>query len=125
MSWDDWVKKHAICVHCGEKGHIRPTCLKYLAQIESGEIQRPVKTPNWDNHRDIRKPTGQGCKVQDCKAKALLSVFQAIYGGNSDSDNNDKDTGDDNKGEDTVQDDENNDDNLRGILSMIGSSLKD
>ena len=39
MSWDAWVKEYAECDHCGQKGHIRPHCPKYLAQIESGEIQ--------------------------------------------------------------------------------------
>ena len=81
MSWDDWVRKHAVCVHCGDKGHIRPTCPKYLTQIESGEIQRPAKTPTRDNQHDIRKNAGQRYKVKDHKAKALFSVFQAIYGG--------------------------------------------
>jgi hypothetical protein len=110
----------------GKEGHICPTCPKYLPQIESGEIQCPLKTPNQDNQRDIRKPAGQQYKVQDCKAKALLSVFQAFYGENNDIENDKEDTGDEDKWEDTVQDDvETHDDDLHGFLSMIGPSLKD
>ncbi len=67
-------------MHCGEKGHICPTCPKYLAQIESGEIQRPVRaTPAGG------KPANPKYKVKDCRARALLSVFQAFYGDDSDS----------------------------------------
>jgi hypothetical protein len=43
LPWDEWVKKYAKCAHCGEIGHIRPKCRKYLAQTESGEIKHPKK----------------------------------------------------------------------------------
>ena len=45
LPWEEWVRKYAICNHCGEVGHIRPTCSKYLAAIESGQIKRPDKKP--------------------------------------------------------------------------------
>ncbi len=38
MPWDEWVTLYAKCHHCGEKGHIRPDCPKYLQQIKSGKI---------------------------------------------------------------------------------------
>jgi len=38
--WDEWVKIHGVCHYCGEKGHIRPKCPKYLADIASGKINR-------------------------------------------------------------------------------------
>jgi hypothetical protein len=38
MPWEEWVKLYAKCHHCGEKGHIRPDCPKYLQQIKSGKI---------------------------------------------------------------------------------------
>ncbi len=38
VPWEEWVEIHAVCHHCGEKGHIRPKCPKYLADIESGKI---------------------------------------------------------------------------------------
>jgi hypothetical protein len=43
LTWEEWVKTYAKCNHCGEIGHIRPTCSKYLAAIESGQIKRPDK----------------------------------------------------------------------------------
>ena len=43
MPWDEWVKLYAKCHHCGEKGHIRPDCPKYLQQIKSGKIVRGPK----------------------------------------------------------------------------------
>ncbi len=30
LSFDKWVRLHALCHHCGEKGHIHPHCPKYL-----------------------------------------------------------------------------------------------
>jgi hypothetical protein len=27
---DKWAKLHAVCHHCGEKGHIHPHCPKYI-----------------------------------------------------------------------------------------------
>jgi hypothetical protein len=43
MPWDEWVKLYAKCHHCGEKGHIRPDCPKYLQQIKSGKMVRGPK----------------------------------------------------------------------------------
>ena len=118
LPWDEWVKKYAKCVHCGVEGHIRPTCPKYLAQIESGEIQRPVRvTPAGG------KPANPKYKVKDRRARALLSVFQAFYGDDSDSgDSEDNGAG----GEDqdkNADENENSDDidDIHGFLSMIGS----
>jgi hypothetical protein len=65
--------------------------------------------------------------VKDRRARALLSVFQAFYGDDSDSgDSEDNGAG----GEDqdkNADENENSDaiDNIHGFLSMIGSSLKD
>ena len=127
MPWDEWVKKHAKCVHCGEKGHIRPTCPKYLAQIESGEIQCPVKANPRANPNG--KPTASPkYKMKDRKARALLSVFQAFYGGDSDSNDSDEEDNGAQEQEDQIETtDVDNDDNedIHGFLSMIGSSLKD
>jgi hypothetical protein len=43
IPWDEWVKLYAKCHHCGEKGHIRPDCSKYLQQIKSGKMLRGPK----------------------------------------------------------------------------------
>jgi hypothetical protein len=43
LPFDKWVKLHAICHHCGMKGHIRPHYHKYIKQVKSGEIKIPPK----------------------------------------------------------------------------------
>jgi hypothetical protein len=40
VPWEEWVKIHAMCHHCGEKEHICPSCPKYFIDIESGKIIR-------------------------------------------------------------------------------------
>jgi hypothetical protein len=129
MAWDDWVKEYAKCVHCGKIGHIRPHCPKYLAQIESGEIQRPPRTPKRNLQRGACKLNGPKYKGGDRKAQALLSAFNAIYGQDSSSDSDHKDDGGDDHEQDNVtNEDESNshiDEDRQTFLSMIGSSLKD
>jgi hypothetical protein len=126
MAWDDWVKEYAKCVHCGKIGHIRPHCPKYLAQIESGEIQRTTRAPTRNLQRGARKLNN---KKGDRKAQALLSAFNAIYGLGSDSESDHEDDGGDDNEHDTVANEEegNNqvDEDRQTFLSMIGSSLKD
>jgi hypothetical protein len=39
IPWDERVKLHGVCHYCHEKGHIRPKCPKYLADIASGKIK--------------------------------------------------------------------------------------
>jgi hypothetical protein len=50
LPWEEWVKLYATCHHCGEKGHIHPMCPKYLAAIQSGEIN-PKHPRNFHNMR--------------------------------------------------------------------------
>ena len=127
MSWDDWVKEYAKCDHCGKIGHIRPHCPKYLAQIESGEIQLPPRTPKRNLQRGARKPMGPKYKGNDRKAQALLSVFKAIYGQDSSDSEDEEDGGDDEKDNDNNEEDNNDhtDEDKQTFLSMIGSSLKE
>ena len=131
LPWDEWVKKYAKCNHCGEIGHIRPTCSKYLAAIESGQIKRPDKKASRDLGR--RPKTREGAHtprrdfLKDPKARAFLSAFKSMMFDSDDSGdeggNNDKEATqeDHNDAEDAHDDD---DDDLQGFLSMIGS-LKD
>ena len=66
--------------------------------------------------------------MKDRKARALLSVFQAFYGGDSDSNDSDEEDNGAQEQEDQIETtDVDNDDNedIHGFLSMIGSSLKD
>jgi hypothetical protein len=38
LPWEQWVKLYATCHHCREKGHIHSMYPKYLATIQSREI---------------------------------------------------------------------------------------
>jgi len=129
LPWEEWVKKYAKCNHCGEIGHIRPNCSKYLAAIESGEIKRPDKQPVRDLGR--RPKTRDGAYtprrnfLKDPKAKAFLSAFKSMMFDSDDSgdEGDDKESNqDDNDESGSVHDDD--EDDLQGFLSMIGS-LKD
>jgi hypothetical protein len=129
LPWEEWVKKYAKCNHCGEVGHIRPNCSKYLAAIESGEIKRPDKKPVRDLGR--RPKTRDGAHtprrnfLKDPKAKAFLSAFKSMMFDSDDSgdEGDDKESNqDDNDESKSVHEDD--DDDLLGFLSMIGS-LKD
>jgi hypothetical protein len=46
LPWDAWVKLHAKCHHCGEKGHIRLQCPDYLKKIKFKEIKQAYH-PNY------------------------------------------------------------------------------
>jgi hypothetical protein len=60
-NWDEWVKLYAKCHHCGEKGHIRPDCPKYLQQIKSGKIVRGPKHQRPDPRGPpLSRPPGCG-----------------------------------------------------------------
>ncbi len=41
--FDEWGKLHAVCHHCGEKGHIHPHCPKYIEQVKLGGLKPPSK----------------------------------------------------------------------------------
>ena len=95
VPWDKWVKMNAVCHHCGEKGHIRPKCPKYIADIESGKI---VHLDTRDNRR-LKNPTraggqtlGVGLNTKDPKVKAFLSAFQALFA-NEEEEEGDQDQG--------------------------------
>jgi hypothetical protein len=53
LPWEEWVKLYATCRHCGEKEHIYPMCSKYLAAIQSIEIN-PKHPCNF--HNMCKKP---------------------------------------------------------------------
>jgi hypothetical protein len=84
LPWDEWVKLHAKCHHCGKKGHIRPQCSDYLKKIKSREIKRAYR-PNYRGQPQAR-PANRGLSQARCnkfltdpKAKAFLSAFQALF----------------------------------------------
>jgi hypothetical protein len=39
IPFEEWTKLHAICHHCGEKGHISPHCPKYIEQVKSSKAR--------------------------------------------------------------------------------------
>mgnify|MGYP000857990977 CR=1 FL=1 len=129
LPWEEWVKKYAKCNHCGEIGHIRPTCSKYLAAIESGQIKRPDKATVRDLSRRPKTKDGAHTPrrnfLKDPKAKAFLSAFKSMMFDSDDSGDegdNTESNQDANDELESVHDDD--DDDLQGFLSMIGS-LKD
>jgi hypothetical protein len=75
MPWNEWVKKYAKCDHCGGMGHICPTCKKYLAQIESGEIKRPEKGTS---HDPLRKGRG-GPRKKKLLARSESTGFSFCF----------------------------------------------
>ncbi len=136
LPWEEWVKLYATCHHCREKGHIRPMCPKYLAAIQSGEIN-PKHPHNFHNMRK-KPPVCQlpgkignhkqpPQNLKDPIAKAFLSAFQALFQAlfanqEASNDNNDEEDKDFPRLDKCNVNDDDND--LHGFLSMVGS-LKD
>ncbi len=137
LPWEEWVNVYATCHHCGEKGHIRPMCPKYLAAIKSGKIS-PKNPRNFHDAR--KKPPGRPlpgkpgfrkqlpCDFKDPKAKAFLSAFQASFQALFAQDKEVSNDGDDDNDKGTTGADEfdvdDGDTDLHGFLTMVGS-LKD
>jgi hypothetical protein len=132
LPWDEWVKLYAKCHHCGEKGHIRPMCPKYIAAIKSGEVtpKHPCKF-----HDMRKKPPGRQLSgkpgyqqtpprtFKDSKAafmSAFQASFQALFANDeaSDDENDDEDK-DRNSAKDCDADVDDYD--LHGFLTMVGS----
>jgi hypothetical protein len=126
LLWDKWVKLHAKCHHCGEKGYIRPQCPDYLKKIKSGEIKRAYR-PTYRGQPQARPansglPQARGNKfLTDPKAKAFLSAFQAIFI----PDDDDVENGDGDKdliaNDGDIEQDEGVDGDIYNFLSSVGS----
>ncbi len=125
MPWNEWVKKYAKCDHCREMGHIRPTCKKYLAQIESGEIKHPEKGTSRDHLRKGRGGPRKKNYLQDPKARAFLSAFTALF--SNDTDDDDEGTNGNEKEDqaDKTHEELGNNKDIASFLLMVGGSLKD
>ena len=111
IPWDDWVKIHGVCHYCHEKGHIRPKCPKYLADIASGKIKRNDVRDNTRmgsrspadggkqrfNDKFKQAPPADGGKQKfndkfknaSPKFKTLLAAFQAWSTDDADNNQND------------------------------------
>ena len=126
MPWEEWVRKYAVCTHCGTKGHIRPACPLYLEAIASGEIKKPEYKKGGDRRAPKKPgtPTPRRHFMKDPKAKAFLSAFKTFMCASDDSDEDSNATNDNRTANDDNAHEDNGDEDLQGFLSMIGS-LKD
>jgi hypothetical protein len=134
MPWEEWVKLYAKYHHCGEKGHIRPDCPKYLQKIKPGKIihgpkhQRPGPCGS-----PLSRPPGRGLPsshppgraaprcdfMKEPKAKAFLLAFQALFM-NDENDNEEEYESNENQDGDADNNQE-ADDDVRTFLSLAGS----
>jgi hypothetical protein len=120
LPFKEWAKLQT-CHHCGQKGHVRPRCRKYLPAKANGTLppshekqpHMPVSAHPKDCHDKLQK---------DPKLKALLSAFSAFttkYLAESPTDEND-DAANDNNAE-NVTDVHDDDDDLNPFLGMVGA----
>jgi hypothetical protein len=121
LPFDEWVKLHATCHHCGEKGHIRPHCPKYIKQVKSGQIKIPPKQcPSPCGPYAARtpgRPTAQRPYMKDPKAKAFVSAFQALFTKEDKEEEEDTERNDD---IDATNDNEDKKD-MHNFFLMVGS----
>jgi hypothetical protein len=117
----EWVKLHAICHHCGEKGHIHPHCPKYIEQVKSGLIKIPPKQRPSPRGPYAARPPGQPAAqrpyMKDPKAKAFLSAFQALFTKEDKEEEEDTEHNDDFNATDDNEDME----DMHNFFSMVGS----
>ncbi len=124
LPFDKWVKLHATCHHCGEKGHIRPHCPKYIKQVKSGQIKiSPKQRPSPCGPYAAcppDQPTAQRLYMKDPEAKAFFSNFQALFS------KEDKEEEEDTEHNDDVDATDNNKDkeDMRNFF-LIVDSLKE
>jgi hypothetical protein len=123
--FDEWAKLHAVCHHCGEKGHIRPHRPKYIEQVKLGGLKPPSKArpcaPPVAQPPGLPNPWSDYSKNQ--KAKAIwAAAFKAIFDNDHIDELNGNDDNNSNKGyqdKDELPNNEANKD-LCGFLSMVG-----
>jgi hypothetical protein len=122
--FDKWCKNYATCHHCRKKGHIRPGCKLFKADIAAGKIKlrSGQMRDNQAHHHGVQEENA-GCKSpfhknfsKDPKVKALVSAFAAFFAGNRDEDDED----DVKPSKDEEEDDKPTKDQL-AFLSMVGS----
>jgi hypothetical protein len=82
IPFEEWCKKYAICHYCGKKGHIRPNCKKFRADVAAGKIKLNHQ-PRDNRQRGIQEDYGRKpplCKKinKDPKAKSPCICFCSI-----------------------------------------------
>jgi hypothetical protein len=125
IPFDGWAKLHAVCHHCGEKGHIRPHCPKYIEQVKSRGLKPPSeahpRAPPVAQPPGLPNPRCDYSKNQ--KAKAIwAAAFKAPFNNNCIDNLNGNNGNDSNKGNQDKDELPNNeaDEDLCGFLSMVG-----
>jgi hypothetical protein len=129
LPWDEWVKLHAKCYHCGEKGNICPQCPDYLKKIKSEEIKRAYHLNYCSQPQACPANRGlpQACCnkiLTDPKAKAFLSSFQALFIPDDDDVENGYGDKDLIANDGDIEQDEGVDGDIYNFLSLV-SSLKE
>ncbi len=121
LPFDEWVKLHATCHHCGKKGHIHPHCPKYIKQVKSSQIKIPPKqhpSPRGPYAaRPPGRPAAQRPYIKDPKAKAFFSAFQVLFTKEDKEEEEDTERNDDVDATDDNKDAE----DMRNFFSMVGS----
>jgi hypothetical protein len=120
LPFDNWTKLQTYH-YCGNKGHVRPRCHKYLAAKANGTL--PPSSEKRPNMPASAPPKDCRDKLQkDPKLKALLSAFSAFaanYLAESKPDENGE-VANDNKADDVanIHDDK---DDVNTFLGMVGA----
>jgi hypothetical protein len=120
LPFNEWAKLQT-CHHCGQNGHVRPHCRKYLAAKANGTLppshekgpHMPVSAHPKDHRDKLQK---------DPKLKALLSAFSAFttkYLAESPTDENEDAANDNNA--DNVADVHDDNDDINAFLGMVGA----
>ena len=125
IPFDEWAKLHAVCHHCGEKGHICPHCPKYIEQVKLGGLKPPSKArpcaPPVAQPPSLPNPWCDYSKNQ--KAKAIwAAAFKALFNDDCVDKLNSNDGNNSNEGNQDKDEFPNKeaDEDLRDFLSMVG-----
>ena len=82
IPFEEWCKKYAICHHCRKKGHIRPNCKKFRADVAAGKIKLNHQ-PHDNRQRGVQEDYGRKpplCKKfqQRSKGKSPRICFCSV-----------------------------------------------
>jgi hypothetical protein len=119
LHFDDWAKLQT-CHYCGNTGHVKPQCRKYLAAKANGTL--PSSSEKRSNVPPSAPPMACRDKfMKDPKLKALFAAFLAFttdYLAESQATDNGEVVNRNDHGDDANIDDENDD--INAFLGMVG-----